>query len=73
MNNLSGRLRMIEKKAGNKEERPVVVVYENNSIPEGTPPNALIVHVVYDGNARGSQPDGHGDSPRNSRRRYERH
>jgi len=44
---LSARLAAIEKKAGDKEERPIVVVYENNSVPEGTPPNALIVHVEY--------------------------
>jgi hypothetical protein len=66
------RLKAIEVKAGTKTG-PTVIVYENNSVPEGTPPDAIILRVVYDGNARGSQPDGHGDSRRNRGRRYERH
>ena len=66
------RLKAIEVKAGTKTG-PTVIVYENNSVPEGTPPGAVIVYVKYDGNARGSQPDGHGDSRRNRGRRYERH
>ena len=68
---LSARLAAIEKKAGDKEERPIIVVYEDDAIPEDTPPNALIVHVVYDGNAKGSQPGGRSDFPRNSGRRDE--
>jgi len=55
MATIERRLDAIEKKLGN-QRRPVVVVYEGDEIPEGTPLNALIVQVVYDGNKRGRDP-----------------
>ena len=67
---LNERVKAIEAKAGT-QAGPIVIVYENDSIPQGTPPDAVIIYVKYDGNAKGSQPDGRGDSPRNSGRQYE--
>jgi len=52
MASIERRLDAIEKKLGD-QRRPIVVVYEGDEIPEGTPPNALIVQVFYDGNKRG--------------------
>ena len=51
MASIERRLDAIEKKLGD-QRRPIVVVYEGDEIPEGTPPNALIVQVFYDGNKR---------------------
>lgn len=55
MATIEQRLNAIEKKLGT-QQGPIVVVYEGEEIPEGTPPNALIVQVVYDGNNRERDP-----------------
>ena len=47
--NLSGRLAAIEAKAGDKEERPIVVVWETKgeTVPDDVPENAIVVLVSY--------------------------
>lgn len=53
---LSERLKAVEKRAGD-QNRPVVVVWPGEDVPEDVPENALIILVEYTNDAPGAGND----------------
>jgi len=51
MTSIERRLDAIEKKVGT-QKGPIVVVHEGDEIPEGTPPNAIILWERYEDDPR---------------------